>query len=267
MAYKGERAKRRKRYKHIKKSSIFNKCTKNSRRILVVLLSIIVISISIAPTYAYFIGTTQLASFNSELDDLIITNGKVNFNVEFDQALMKWYSNSGTLLSASKKNPTTGDYIVYGPVWIKPNGNCITSKIDLLTEYKINKDAGLTNEILKAKVIITITRCDTSGNAIVGDESFEQVKKTTDSSGNSIDITKNNAIAYQVFKLDFKENWTYKIQYKVVLQSSTALQDTLNRFNINFTVNSVKIKATQENNPKWGVVGTEDEYCDNVQQY
>ena len=34
----------------------------------------------------------------------------------------------------------------------------------------------------------------------------------------------------------------------------------------NFTVNSVKIKATQENNPKWGVVGTEDEYCDNVQQ-
>ena len=138
MAYKGKSAKKRKRYKHIKKITIFNKCTKDSRRILVVLLSIIVISISIAPTYAYFTSSVDFIEGGSGLSSLDIQNGNVNLSVDYGDA--KWLNSSSNIVS-NVTNPASGDEVTYGPLWLNNGQSNISTKIDLLTEYQ------LTNQI------------------------------------------------------------------------------------------------------------------------
>lgn len=134
---------RRHKYKHGKKFSLkrFLKYdfTLRSRRILVVLLSIMVISITVMPSYAYFTGNLDWSSLNSGLNDLTIDNGSVDFDVDYSNAIWK-KANDKTLNSY---NPSTDDTITYGPVWINQIGKKqLTSKVDLLTEYQVDKDGG-----------------------------------------------------------------------------------------------------------------------------
>lgn len=135
---------RRHKCKHGKKFSLnrFLKYdfTLRSRRILVVLLSIMVISITVMPSYAYFTGNLDWSSLNSGLNDLTIDNGSVDFDVDYSNAIWK-KANDKTLNSYS--NPSTDDTITYGPVWINQIGKKqLTSKVDLLTEYQVDKDGG-----------------------------------------------------------------------------------------------------------------------------
>ena len=71
-------------------------------------------------------------------------------------------------------------------------------------------------------------------------------------------------VARQTLKLDFEKSLQYKLEYKIILRSSSDLGDTLSRFDIDFSVDNIKLRATQENNLKWGILVTEDDYHDNV---
>lgn len=113
-----------------------------------------------------------------------------------------------------------------------------------------------------AKVSIIATRCDLDGNELTGDLECKVEKETTDSYGNVVNITKD-AIAKQLIELEFRDDWKYKIEYKITLYNVVELNDN-SHFFINFTVNSLNIRATQENNIGWGVTGTEDSYTDSV---
>ena len=179
---------------------------------------------------------------------------------------MNWYSKYDVIQSKPKRNPATGDYIIYGPIWIKPgNDENLTSKIDLVTEYKVKKNGGINeNTKLKAKVSLIVTRCDSSGNVLSGSDAFTVTKDTTDSNGQEFEITSMYTVARQTLKLDFEKSLQYKLEYKIILRSSSDLGDTLSRFDIDFSVDNIKLRATQENNLKWGILGTEDDYHDNV---
>ena len=232
------------------------------RRKIVVLLSIIVIILSISTSESYYNECINISTNNTSLDGLAINNGKIKFNTSFDEADMIWYSEDDEEKTA-QINPKSGEHIVYGPVWISANSESnLTFKLGVLSEYTLEKDNKVFNGNSLAKVSIIATRCDLDGNELTGDLECKVEKETTDSYGNVVNITKD-AIAKQLIELEFRDDWKYKIEYKITLYNVVELNDN-SHFFINFTVNSLNIRATQENNIGWGVTGTEDSYTDSV---
>ncbi|MGN9134791.1 hypothetical protein ACTNDG_04885 [Clostridium sp. HCP1S3_B4] len=108
------------------------------RRFFVVILSMLVLCITVAPTYAYFTTSVKDIETGSGLSTLDIENGKANIHANFDDA--NWTDSDGNIIS-EKINPDDNTVIKYGPVWLETGDTNITTKVDLLSEYE------LTNEI------------------------------------------------------------------------------------------------------------------------
>lgn len=122
--------------RHTKKK-IFSKIG-HYRRFFVVILSMLVLCITVAPTYAYFTTSVKDIETGSGLSTLDIENGKANIHANFDDA--NWTDSDGNIIS-EKINPDDNTVIKYGPVWLETGDTNITTKVDLLSEYE------LTNEI------------------------------------------------------------------------------------------------------------------------
>ena len=116
----------------------------------------------------------------------------------------------------------------------------------------------------KCQVEVIITKCNLMGEELKDDDGnlIKQVKRSMDLNDSSYYIRKSGTIIEQAFTMDFQPDCKYKIEYRVKLRSHDDLKDKQD-FNLNFTVNSIKVKATQENNPGWTVAGTGDKYVDN----
>lgn len=159
----------RRKAAHAKKSTINDKLKNilKYRRILVVLLSMFIIAITIMPTYAYFIGKGDWNSLNSGLNDLTINNGSVNFDVDYSSAVWKKSNNSAM---TSYSNPNTDEIATYGPIWVRQISNYkLTSKVDLLTEYEVDKDGGSDEVLDLGKNLIEESTIEEPFEVILGD--------------------------------------------------------------------------------------------------
>lgn len=232
------------------------------RRKIVVLLCILVITLSVSTSESYYNECISISTNNINPDGLSIENGNIKFDTSFNDAKLIWYSEDGKE-KVGQINPKSGEHIIYGPVWINVDSESnLIFKLGVLSEYTLEKDNKVFNGNPLAKVSIIATRCDLNGNELTGDLAYKVEKETTDSYGNIVNISKD-AVAKQLIELNFRDDWKYKIEYKITLYNVVEINDN-DHFFINFTLNNLKIRATQENNIGWGITGTNDSYIDSV---
>ena len=120
-----------------------------NRRFLVLLLSLIIISVTVTTSYAYFVGELNWLSLNGDLNKLSISNGSVNFDVDYEKST--WKNAKGDIIT-EVSNPQNNAEVTYGPVWVEQKGeNKLTSKVDLLSEYRLDKEGG-SEEVARLEV-------------------------------------------------------------------------------------------------------------------
>lgn len=102
----------------------------------------------------------------------------------------------------------------------------------------------------KYSVAIIATKCDLDGNPIVGEKYFVLKKKSSDvlGTGKNYYIKQDGTIVQEAFELFLESNYKYKLEYVISLKSKEDIKDS-KAFDITFSINNIKIKASQENNP------------------
>lgn len=102
----------------------------------------------------------------------------------------------------------------------------------------------------KYSVKIVATKCDLSGNPIAGENALVLNKKSSDVLGQDKNyyIKQDGTIVQEAFELLFEPNYKYKFEYIISLKSKDDIKDP-KAFDITFSINNIKIKASQENNP------------------
>lgn len=167
---------------------------KKKRRSITVLLSLLVISISTKASLAYFRSLNSISLSLGEVNTISIDNGEVDIIADSSEA--KW--NSG--VDNRIVNPTSGQVASYGPVWVYGKNNNLTSNVDLLTEYQMNKIDG-TKEV-PSKDIEENKVCEPF-EVIVGDVDNFGFSRSNDPYYNS--ITNKN---FDVFPGDYDARGT-----------------------------------------------------------
>lgn len=138
--------------RQLKKGLRPNRSLKKKRRLrnrmLPILISILVISITYTTTQAYFNRSLDLSSLlgNNGESNISIKNGVVN--LQFGNTPTEWNvsdsqiskSTSGNITTVS--NPKIGTTVTYGPVVLESTNTNLTTNVDLAINYSLEKIGG-----------------------------------------------------------------------------------------------------------------------------